>query len=80
MEACRHSNLKCETCAIDGPFINNAFDELHKRLTLAEAVVEAARAWAIESREDLGHDKLNLTWLVQNLAEFDALQAKGGKE
>jgi len=35
------------------------------------AVADAAQAWATECRDDLGHDKLNLTWLCQTLAELE---------
>jgi hypothetical protein len=33
-------------------------------------VARAAEAWAKECRDDLGHDKLNLTWLVQALEKL----------
>lgn len=47
------------------------------RLALLERVAEAAREWATECREDLGHDKMNLTRLVQALSALDTTNFAG---
>ena len=46
-------------------------EALRNSAPLLLEIVKAAKAWADESRYDIGHDKLNLTWLCQALAEFE---------
>ena len=71
---------KLEKEAAKGDFINLRAEEFNfnQRTALSAnllpkllAVVEAARDWAIECREDIGHDKVNLTILVSALKALD---------
>lgn len=48
--------------------IREIITSYNARIEKLEAVAEAAKLWAIECREDIGHDKPNLTWLCQTLA------------
>lgn len=38
------------------------------------AVADAAKLWAIECREDIGHDKMNLTFLCQALKALEGVE------
>lgn len=60
--------------------MRDALRQAADEIEFARRVVEAARAWATECREDLGHDKMNLTWLVQQLAAYDLAIGKDGEE
>jgi hypothetical protein len=51
---------------------NKEIAALQARIKLLEAVRQAAQEWATECRDDIGHDKLNLTWLCQALKDCEA--------